>query len=434
MLIPQLYQIFLQYPTICTDTRSIQKGCLFFALKGANFNGNQFAEQALLSGAQYVVVDDEHFYRQDAHYILVDDVLHTLQSLARFHREHLAIPVIGITGTNGKTTTKELLLSVLCQKYKTFATKGNLNNHIGVPLSILSLTSDIEIAIIEMGANQLHEISLLCDMARPTHGLITNVGKAHLEGFGSFQGVKEAKSELYAFLQQHGGTVFIQGDNEHLLEMATERNLGEMVSYGLNSTNYLQGGLIAADPYLLIYWEQTNTTVKHEVRTHLTGTYNLENMLAAVVIGLYFKLDPQQINQGLATYRPQNNRSQIIRTARNLIIADFYNANASSMSAALDNLQQIQGERKAIILGDMFEMGEESLAEHQILRDKAYRLGFDALFFVGQTFYSIRDNQAEYFQSTEELVNRLETLPLVDHTILLKASRGMAFETLMKLL
>src|SRR5690606_21378568 len=232
----------------------------------------------------------------------------------------------------------------------------------------------------------------------------------------------------------NNGTVFIQGDNEHLLEMAKSRNLEEVISYGLNSTNYLQGGLVAADPYLHIYWKQVNTTVEHKVRTQLTGTYNLENMLAAIVVGLYFKLNPRQINEGLTTYCPQNNRSQIIRSEQNLIIADFYNANASSMSAALDNLQQIQGKQKTVILGDMFELGEESLREHQILRDKACRLHFDQLFFVGQAFYSIRDNQAEYFQSTEELVNRLRTAPLVDHTILLKASRGMAFETLMELL
>lgn len=434
MLIPQLYKIFQECTMVCTDTRTIQKDSLFFALKGGNFNGNRFAEQALKLGAKYVVVDDPEFYREEPQYILTDDVLTTLQLLARFHRERLAIPVIGITGTNGKTTTKELLHSVLSQKYQTFATKGNLNNHIGVPLSLLAIDGHTEMAIIEMGANQLHEISELCTIARPTHGLITNVGKAHLEGFGSFEGIKQTKSELYGFLQHHGGVIFIQGNNKELLEMAKSRQVRQMVRYGFTPENDVQGEMINADPYLHIYWKESNTEVKHRVSTQLTGTYNLENMLAAVTVGRYFDVDAQQISEGLSAYSPQNNRSQVIRTKHNLIIADYYNANASSMSAALDNLDQLQGKQKAVVLGDMFEMGESSLAEHQILRDKASQLKFDKLFFVGETFYSIRDDQGEYFSCTDDLIDRLKSSPLIDYTILLKASRGMAFETLMELL
>lgn len=434
MLIPQLYRIFQQYPRVCTDTRRIEKDCLFFALKGANFNGNRFAEQALALGARYVVIDDKAFLREDPRYIFVDDVLMTLQALARFHREQLPIPIVGITGTNGKTTTKELLFSVLSQKYNTFATSGNLNNHIGVPLTLLALPAATEIAIIEMGANRLREIAELCEMARPTHGLITNVGKAHLAGFGSFQGVKETKSELYAFLQQHDGTIFIQGDNPELATMAEAREVQRVIRYGYTELNDIQGGLLATAPYLDIYWTEKDQGRKHRVLTQLTGTYNLENMLAAVAVGRYFGLNPTQINQGLAQYQPRNNRSQIIQTKQNLIVADYYNANASSMAAALDNLSQLASEQKAAILGDMFEMGEESLKEHQILRDKAVQLKFDQLFFVGETFYAIRDQQGEYFQNTEQLIERLQARPLSGHTVLVKASRGMAFETLMDVL
>ncbi len=434
MLIDQLYQIYKEFPKVCTDTRQISKDCLFFALKGDNFNGNSFADQALEAGAKYVVLDDPEFYKEDPAYILVEDVLSSLQDLARFHRKHLKMPFIGITGTNGKTTSKELLNSVLSQKYHTYATKGNLNNHIGVPLTILSLTEDIEIAIVEMGANHVHEIEFLCGISNPTHGFITNVGKAHLEGFGSFEGVMQAKGELYDYLNANQGQIYIQGDNEYLLQMAANRNLKDVIYYGFTEKNQIQGGLVVADPFLTIFWKNKDDAERQEVKTNLTGAYNIENMLAAVALGKTFGLSTEQINAGLGNYVPQNNRSQISKTDKNTIIADYYNANASSMAAALGNLDVIQADRKVAILGDMFEMGDQSEVEHRKVIEKAKSLNLDRLIFVGKAFYAQRDDQASYFESTDALKEDLLENPLDDYLILLKASRGMAFEKLMEVL
>lgn len=434
MLIDQLYQIYKEFPKVCTDTRQISKDCLFFALKGDNFNGNSFADQALEAGAKYVVLDDPEFYKEDPAYILVDDVLSSLQDLARFHRKHLKMPFIGITGTNGKTTSKELLNSVLSQKYHTYATKGNLNNHIGVPLTILSLTEDIEIAIVEMGANHVHEIEFLCGISNPTHGFITNVGKAHLEGFGSFEGVMQAKGELYDYLNANQGQIYIQGDNEYLLLMAADRNLKDVIYYGFTEKNQIQGGLVVADPFLTIFWKNKDDAERQEVKTNLTGAYNIENMLAAVALGKTFGLSTEQINAGLGNYVPQNNRSQISKTDKNTIIADYYNANASSMAAALGNLDVIQADRKVAILGDMFEMGDQSEVEHRKVIEKAKSLNLDRLIFVGKAFYAQRDDQASFFESTDALKEDLVENPLDDYLILLKASRGMAFEKLMEVL
>ncbi len=434
MLIDQLYQIYKEFPKVCTDTRQISKDCLFFALKGDNFNGNSFADQALEAGAKYVVLDDPEFYKEDPAYILVEDVLSSLQDLARFHRKHLKMPFIGITGTNGKTTSKELLNSVLSQKYHTYATKGNLNNHIGVPLTILSLTEDIEIAIVEMGANHVHEIEFLCGISNPTHGFITNVGKAHLEGFGSFEGVMQAKGELYDYLNANQGQIYIQGDNEYLLQMAANRNLKDVIYYGFTEKNQIQGGLVVADPFLTIFWKNKDDAERQEVKTNLTGAYNIENMLAAVALGKTFGLSTEEINAGLGNYVPQNNRSQISKTDKNTIIADYYNANASSMAAALGNLDVIQADRKVAILGDMFEMGDQSEVEHRKVIEKAKSLNLDRLIFVGKAFYAQRDDQASYFESTDALKEDLVENPLDDYLILLKASRGMAFEKLMEVL
>ena len=372
MQIAQLYQIYTEFPKICTDTRQISTDCLFFALKGENFNGNSFAHRALEAGAKYVIIDDRDFYKEDPHYILVDDVLIALQDLARFHRKHLNIPFIGITGTNGKTTSKELLNSVLSQRFQTYATKGNLNNHIGVPLTILSLNKDIEIAIVEMGANHVHEIEFLCGISQPTHGFITNVGKAHLEGFGSFQGVMKAKGELYDYLKENNGQIYVQGDNDYLVQMAKDRDLQNVIYYGFSQKNDIQGGLVIADPYLTIFWTSNPDQNRNEVKTQLTGAYNIENMLAAVSLGKDFGLHNDEINKGLAEYLPQNNRSQITKTKKNTIIADYYNANASSMDAALGNLGVIQSDRKIAILGDMFEMGDQSEIEHKKVISKVF--------------------------------------------------------------
>lgn len=431
MHIQSLYDIYQQYPVISTDTRNIKPESIFFALKGASFDGNTFADQALASGARYVVIDDPSYIKGDR-YILVNNVLESLQELARYHRQQLKIPVIGITGTNGKTTSKELLYAVLSQRFHAFATQGNLNNHIGVPLSVLSIGPEVEIAIIEMGANHVGEIAFLCHIAQPSHGLITNVGKAHLEGFGSFEGVKRAKGELYDYLQDHEGTLFIQGDNAYLVEMASLRRINKVVYYGFSSENDVIGKLLIANPYLAISWKERDESAIYEVTTNLTGSYNTENFLAAIAVGLHFNVGAVSINDGIAGYAPTNNRSQITKTARNTVVADFYNANASSMSAALDNMKVLSAEHKVVILGDMFELGEDSYEEHAIVIQKAKELILDRLIFVGKEFYKHRDTEAEYYELTADA--RTVVADLSKSFILLKASRGMAFEQLLAVL
>ncbi|SUJ14557.1 UDP-N-acetylmuramoyl-tripeptide--D-alanyl-D-alanine ligase [Sphingobacterium spiritivorum] len=428
-----LYDLYLQHPYVSTDTRNILPGSLFFALKGANFNGNSFADQALQTGASYVIID-EATYAKDGRYILVDNVLESLQKLANHHRKTLSIPVIGVTGTNGKTTTKELLHATLSQKFKTYSTKGNLNNHIGVPLTLLSVDSTIQIAVIEMGANHLKEIAFLCDIAEPTHGLISNVGKAHLEGFGSFEGVKKTKGELYDYLQNHNGTLFLQADNPHLNEMAATRKISEVVTYGFAETNDVIGKLLKADPLLQIEWKEKDKPDSYTVHTQLTGSYNTENFLAAIAVGLYFGVSAGQINTGIERYIPKNNRSQVTKTEHNTIIADYYNANASSMAAALDNIEVIDASRKVIILGDMFEMGDESDAEHEKVVQRAKSIGADRLIFVGKAFRKQAYLEAEFYETSEEAKQALIDRPVINSTILLKASRGMAFEHLMDVL
>ena len=431
MQIEQLYTIYKNFPLISTDTRNIKQDSIFFALKGANFNGNAFADQALANGAKYVVIDEIEYVKGDQ-YILVSDVLEALQELAKYHRKQLDIPVIGITGTNGKTTSKELLYAVLSQKFKTFATKGNLNNHIGVPLSLLAIDETYDIAIIEMGANHIGEIAFLSNISQPTHGLITNVGKAHLEGFGSFEGVKKTKGELYDYLQDHKGTLFLQSDNDYLKEMAAQRNFEKVVRYGFSSINDVIGKLIIADPYLSIEWQSSSHNDKYQVSTNLTGSYNTENFLAAIAVGVFFDMEPALINQGVESYVPQNNRSQITKTSKNTIVADFYNANASSMAAALDNMDVLTANNKMVILGDMFELGEESSKEHQLVIHKALKLDLKRLIFIGKEFYANRVEGAEFYLTTDEVKDAVSNIK--DAFILLKASRGMAFEKLTEVL
>lgn len=431
MQIEQLYTIYKNFPLISTDTRNIKQDSIFFALKGANFNGNAFADQALANGAKYVVIDEIEYVKGDQ-YILVSDVLEALQELAKYHRKQLDIPVIGITGTNGKTTSKELLYAVLSQKFKTFATKGNLNNHIGVPLSLLAIDETYDIAIIEMGANHIGEIAFLSNISQPTHGLITNVGKAHLEGFGSFEGVKKTKGELYDYLQDHKGTLFLQSDNDYLKEMAAQRTFEKVVRYGFSSINDVIGKLIIADPYLSIEWQSSSHNDKYQVSTNLTGSYNTENFLAAIAVGVFFDMEPALINQGIESYVPQNNRSQITKTSKNTIVADFYNANASSMAAALDNMDVLTANNKMVILGDMFELGEESSKEHQLVIHKALKLDLKRLIFIGKEFYANRVEGAEFYLTTDEVKDAVSNIK--DAFILLKASRGMAFEKLTEVL
>lgn len=425
-----LYAYYREYPRISTDTRDIKRDSLFFALKGANFNGNAFAAEALDKGARYAIIDEVR-YQKDDRFLLVADALAALQDLARYHRSQLRIPVIGITGTNGKTTTKELLYAVLSRKFRTFATRGNLNNHIGVPLTILSLDEQTQLAVVEMGANHLGEIAFLCDIAQPSHGLITNVGKAHLEGFGSFEGVKQAKGELYDHLARHGGTVFIQHDNPHLREMVEGRAIDRMVSYGFSASNNLIGILRSADPLLQIRWHTRDSDISHDINTQLTGAYNTENILAAICIGQHFGVKSADINQGIADYTPANNRSQVTKTARNTVIRDYYNANVSSMAAALDNLRQIEADHKVIVLGDMFELGEESREEHGKLVHQALSMEASRVIFVGEALALHQQPGGEFYKTTEAAKEALAQNPVEGALVLLKASRGMAFEKLL---
>jgi UDP-N-acetylmuramoyl-tripeptide--D-alanyl-D-alanine ligase len=429
--VEKLYDLYKQHPVICTDTRKITSGCLFFALKGENFDANQFAEVAIKAGAAYAIIDSEA-YKKDDRYLMVEDTLTTLQDLATYHRNQLKIPFIGITGTNGKTTTKELVNSVLSQHYRTYATQGNLNNHIGVPLTVLSITSDIEVAIIEMGANHQKEISFLCEIARPNYGLITNVGKAHLEGFGGFEGVKIAKGELYQYLSQTNGTVFINHDNSHLLEMSEEHGVKNAVYYGTGADNFLTGRLTNQSP-LQVKWAK-GQEMESEVTANLTGTYNLENILAAITLGSFFKLSVEEINAGISSYVPTNNRSQIKKTPSNTVICDYYNANPSSMAMALENLMSTSSENKGFILGDMFELGEESASEHLQILEKASKLQSARKIYVGKEFYAVKNNDGEFYETVAQAQEAILAKPFENSTILVKGSRGMKLEMLMDLL
>lgn len=429
--IEQLYTIYLKHPVISTDTRTITAGCLFFALKGESFDANTFATEALKQGAAFAIIDKREYAKNDQ-FILVEDVLTTLQNLAKYHRTQLNIPVIGLTGSNGKTTTKELIKAVLAEKYQTFATKGNLNNHIGVPLSILSIQSDIEIAVIEMGANHQKEIEFLCEIAQPTHGLITNVGLAHLDGFGGFEGVKKGKAELYAFLKAHHGIAFIYRNNPYLMEMSQVANLNKVVYYGSEKENVISGKLKQSDP--LIEFEWATTEGNYQAKANLTGTYNFENILTAICIGHFFELTATQINTGLANYYPNNNRSQLTKTENNIVICDFYNANPSSMSAALTNLKALNATQKIAIMGDMFELGDEAPEQHEQIVQLAASFALETI-FIGSNFYAFKQQYpGNYFNTPKEAVQYLEENQLKGQLVLLKGSRGMALEQLLPLL
>jgi len=437
MVTEQLYQLFLQHPKVCTDTRHIIPGSIFFALKGANFNANTFAEKALESGAAYAVIDDAA-YRKSDRFILVDDVLTALQDLARHHRKQLTVPVIGLTGSNGKTTTKELINSVLSQQFKTYATKGNLNNHIGVPLTLLSISKEIEIAIVEMGANHQQEIAFLCGLAQPTHGLITNIGRAHLEGFGGPEGVRAGKGELFDWVEQHDGTIFVNHDDLVLEEMAFHRHFQKTVYYGKEGHCLVSGEILENVPLLKIQWWLNDvfaSAQKQELQTQLTGSYNLDNLLAAICIGTYFGLSPEQINKGIASYQPENNRSQIVQTKTNTLICDYYNANPSSMEVAVKNLDAITADKKILILGDMFELGEHSSPEHELIIKKANEITADQRIFIGKDFYQHHAAFTDtFYASTDAAFMALKTVPITNATILVKGSRSMHLETLLELL
>ncbi len=432
MTTEELYQIYIQHPFISTDTRNIAPGSLFFALKGDKFDANTFAAQAIEAGAAYAIIDNPD-YENGERFILVADVLAALQDLARYHRSQLSIPVIGLTGSNGKTTTKELINAVLSQHYKTYATKGNLNNHIGVPLTILAIDDTIEMAVIEMGANHQKEIELLCSIAQPSHGLITNVGKAHLEGFGGAEGVKKGKGELLDFLKAHLGVTFVNNDSQILKDMVAERGLTNVFYYGHDAGNAVSGDLLENAPFLKLQWELKNGPY-FIAQSQLTGAYNLDNILAAICIGNFFGLSPDEINQGIEGYQPQNNRSQITQTTSNTLICDYYNANPSSMFVAIDNIGKLEAVHKVLILGDMFELGEESPAEHRLVIEKAMQTPADQHIFIGHEFYKSNGKvNATFYDTAEDAIANLKSHPIKNATILIKGSRGMALERLVDL-
>jgi len=432
MNIEELYRLYTRSRKVTTDTRNILPGSIFFALRGDSFNGNEFALSALEKNAAFAVIDDAK-YNDDDRCILVPDVLETLQLLAAYHRDQLKIPVIGITGTNGKTTTKELLNAVLAEKYITYCTQGNLNNHIGVPLTLLAIQPDVELAIVEMGANHKREIASLCTIAKPTFGLITNIGKAHLEGFGGFEGVKVAKAELYDFIKETGGTIFVNGDNPILHEMYTSRGITNTVTYGEKGDNLVSGSIVSNDPLLTVFWKSAGSS--GQTGTNLTGSYNLENILAAVAVGLHFDLSEKQVHNGISSYVPGNNRSQVIQTPFNTLICDYYNANPSSMQVAIDNLAAITARHKTLILGDMFELGDESEQEHQRIVEYALKINADRNIFVGKAFSASKYNhEGVFFPDIQSAIEGIKSNPVSGSTVLLKGSRGMRLEMLLPLL
>jgi len=418
MKIEDLYEIFKSHPVISTDTRKIKNGCLFFALKGEKFNGNKFAENALKEGASYIIIDDKE-YKLSNNYILVNNVLKTLQQLANYHRKQLNIPFIGITGTNGKTTTKEFINAVLSQKYKTAFTQGNLNNHIGVPLTLLSIPTDCEIAIIEMGANHIKEIDFLCKIVEPNFGIITNIGTAHIEGFGSLDNIKKTKNELYQFIKSVNGKVFVNGDDSTLINLSN--NL-DRITYGGRDSD-CSGKSTSSTPSVKLEWNGQTIT------SNLYGNYNYDNILAAICIANYFDVSPEKIKEAIENYFPTNNRSQIIEANTNTIFLDAYNANPTSMNAAIETFAENKSENKLMILGDMLELGEISQNEHQKITDKIDQLKINAI-FVGNEFNSI-DNKCDftYLKDNTEVIDWLKKSTLTNHQILIKGSRGIRLES-----
>jgi UDP-N-acetylmuramoyl-tripeptide--D-alanyl-D-alanine ligase len=426
MKLEELYRIYLEHPRVTTDSRKIGEGSIFFALKGENFNGNSFARNALDMGASYAVIDDEN-YVTDERTILVDNVLHMLQDLARLHRQKSGIPILAITGSNGKTTTKELVASVLSRKFKIVFTEGNLNNHIGVPLTLLRLTPDTQIGIVEMGANHPDEIDELCKIALPDFGLITNVGRAHLEGFGSFEGVIRTKTELYRFLQHNNGTIFINRANPFLSKLAGhERNVSYTTEKGGEG---LEGEAISSEPFLVFKVLFPKGWLY--IKTGLFGRYNLENAMAAAAVGLYFGIDPTEIASAIEAYHPDNNRSQMVNTERNSLLMDAYNANPSSTTAALENFAQLDVPVKGVILGDMLELGTVSHEEHQRIVDLLIAMKLDVVFLVGPLFSGCHlPDTFQRFNDSNELATFLKDKQPTGYHFLIKGSRGMKLESI----
>jgi UDP-N-acetylmuramoyl-tripeptide--D-alanyl-D-alanine ligase len=433
MEISELYRIYQEHPLITTDSRNCPEGSIFLALKGESFDGNKFAAMALEKGCSHVIIDEKEYdVKGDRRYIFVDDCLTTFKELAREHRRRFNIPVIGITGTNGKTTTKELVSTVLGEKYKVMFTQGNFNNDVGVPKTLFCLNSSHEIAVVEMGASHPGDIKKLVEYVEPTCGMITNVGRAHLQGFGSFEGVKNTKGELYDFLAAHDGLVFINADNEHLMQMTDKRNISRMICYGRDNSCDVWGEVINCAPFLKFRWRNENTDW-HEVQTHLIGSYNIDNMLAAICIGLHFGITPQQADHALENYIPSNNRSQLEDTKHNHLVVDAYNANPSSMAAALENFKVMDVPGKMAILGDMRELGDVSAEEHQKIVDTLKAYGIENVWLVGGEFGKTQCNFRK-FKDVEEVKTAIAEKQPQDCYILIKGSNSIKLFQLPELL
>lgn len=421
MNIQEIHNLFLKCKSLSIDTRKIEKDSIFFAIKGENFDANTFAKQALDLGALYVVIDNESYFI-DQRTILVHNSLETLQELAKFHRSYLKLPIVALTGSNGKTTTKELINVVLSQKFKTKATVGNLNNHIGVPLTLLSFTKETEIGIVEMGANHKKEIEFLCEIAQPDFGYITNFGKAHLEGFGGVQGVIEGKSEMYQYLAKNNKQVFVNLEDP----IQIERSNGiKSFTFGLNKTNAdLNIKNIEANPFVVIDYDD------FKIESHLIGLYNANNINAATAIGKYFIVEDAAIKYAIENYIPENNRSQLLKKGSNEIILDAYNANPSSMAVAITNFLQLGNQNKIMILGDMFELGDESQQEHKVIADSLSNQQESICYLIGKSFYEnkIESENIKFFETFDAFAAYLKTIQFKDNTILIKGSRGMALE------
>jgi UDP-N-acetylmuramoyl-tripeptide--D-alanyl-D-alanine ligase len=424
MTLEQLHALFLEHPHISTDTRKIAENSIFFALKGDNFNGNAFATEALDKGAAYAVIDEPEFH-VDERTILVDHVLETLQQLATYHRKHCKAKVISLTGSNGKTTTKELIYAVISKKYRTIATQGNLNNHIGVPLTLLSIQEDTEMAIVEMGANHQGEIAMLSNIAQPDFGYITNFGKAHLEGFGGVEGVIKGKSELYQFLMANNRYIFMNADDP--IQREKLNSYAKKMGFSTEDHQFYNIQLVQANPFVTLKVEDV------DIETQLIGKYNFSNCCAAILMGKYFNVPLTDVKSALESYQPQNNRSQILTKNGFKIVLDAYNANPTSMRAALENFSGMQETHKTVIIGDMFELGETAAEEHQTIADLVQELGFESAYLVGENFFGTQTPLQKY-RTFEDLKAHLSSHPLSKGTLLIKGSRGMALERVLDLL
>lgn len=425
MELKKLYTFYKQSYCVETDTRKDLINCIFFALKGENFNGNLYAEDAIKKGASYAVIDEKK-YQTNNKIILVENVLKTLQNLARYHRQQLGIPIFALTGSNGKTTTKELISIVLKQKFKCTATKGNLNNHIGVPLTLLSMKSDTEIGVVEMGANHPKEIAMLCEIALPDFGYITNFGKVHLEGFGNLKGVIKAKTELYRHLQKYDKTVFVNTNDKTQVEQSKNMNV---ITFGSKESDYpIQ--FLNANPFVKLKYDETI------IQSQLIGKYNFLNIATAIAVGKYFKISDVQIKNAIENYIPSNNRSQIVKKGSNRIILDAYNANPNSMEAAIENLSQLTTKNKIAILGDMFEIGANTLQEHQKVINLIKKSTINKTFLIGNSFSKIKVDSPniKQYKSFEDFKDGFTKSEVKNSTVLIKASRGMALERVLDLL